>query len=191
MKGRKQLGALALGLCAVAVSVGSGADFTAQSANPENTFTAGTLTIDNSREGAAVLQAANLRPGGPAQTGVVDIRNSGSLAGDFSLRRSSQWSDHDGAEGSAPYTTRLLLTIRDCGAFSGSTPPECGDAGDAVVFNSSVEDMRNSLPVGRFQADERHRFQFSVTLSSLATNVYQGDTARVGFAWNAVQAPGA
>ena len=192
MKGRKQLGTLALGLCAVAVSVGSGADFSAQSANPENTFTSGTLKIDNSREGAAILQVANLQPGGPPQSGVVDIRNSGSLPGDFSLRRSSQWSDDDGAEGSAPFTTRLLLTVRDCGQPIGRlTVAECGDGNDVVVFNGSIEDMHDPVPVGRFQSDERHRFQFSVALSPLANNVYQGDSARVGFTWNAVQAPGA
>ena len=45
---RRTLGALAVVLAAVGITVGSGANFTAHSANPANTFTAGTLTIGNS-----------------------------------------------------------------------------------------------------------------------------------------------
>src|SRR4051794_11136452 len=66
---RRTVGALALGLAAAGVAVGSGADFSARSANPSNTFTAGSLSIDNSREGAAVFSPDDLRPGAPARTG--------------------------------------------------------------------------------------------------------------------------
>ena len=65
--------------------VGSGADFNATSANPANTFASGTLTIGNSKQGVAVLSASNLRPGEAAQTGDVDIENTGSLSGTFTL----------------------------------------------------------------------------------------------------------
>src|SRR4051812_35723464 len=72
---KRTLGTLALGLCALGVAVGSGADFSAQTANPSNTFSAGSLTMDNSKSGAAIFQADNLSPGGTARTGVVDIKN--------------------------------------------------------------------------------------------------------------------
>src|SRR3954464_2598993 len=78
---RLALGALLTLLLAAGAVVGSGADFTASSANPANTFASGTLSIVNSKEGAAVLTASNLKPGGTAATGTVDIQNSGSLAG--------------------------------------------------------------------------------------------------------------
>ena len=42
--------------------VGSGADFTASSANPANTFASGTLSIVNAKEGVAVLSASGIRP---------------------------------------------------------------------------------------------------------------------------------
>ena len=83
------LGALLTLLLAAGAVVGSGADFTASSANPSNTFSSGTLSIDNSNEDAAILTASNLRPGGPSEDGVVDIENTGSLSGAFTLTRSA------------------------------------------------------------------------------------------------------
>ena len=46
---RLALGALVTLLLAAGAVVGSGADFTASSANPSNTFSSGTLTIGNSK----------------------------------------------------------------------------------------------------------------------------------------------
>src|SRR5215211_6468059 len=77
------LGALSALIAAVAVAVGSSASFTASSANPSNTFAAGTLSILNSKEGLAVLTASGMKPGDSA-TGTVDVQNTGSLSGAFS-----------------------------------------------------------------------------------------------------------
>ena len=84
---RRTLAALATVLAAVGVTVASGADFTAQSANPANTFSTGTLTMSNSRADAAILTACGLRPGVDATEGTVDIANTGSLSGAFTLAR--------------------------------------------------------------------------------------------------------
>ena len=75
----RTLGVLAVVLLAASVAVGSGAAFTAQTANPSNSFASGTLQIVNSKNTAAVLTASNLKPGDTA-TGTVDIQNSGSLS---------------------------------------------------------------------------------------------------------------
>src|SRR4051812_2270552 len=76
---KRTVAALATGLVAVGVAVGSGADFSDEAANPNNVFVAGSLTIDNERENFALLSAQNLVPGAPAKTGTVDIKNSGSI----------------------------------------------------------------------------------------------------------------
>src|SRR5688572_4546479 len=60
---RRVLAALATVLAATGLTVASGADFTARSANPSNTFTTGTLSVSNSRAGAAILSASGLKPG--------------------------------------------------------------------------------------------------------------------------------
>src|SRR4029079_338597 len=89
---RTSPGALLLGLgtigLAAAVTVGSGADFTSTSANPTNVFTAGTMTHSTSRAGAAILTAPLIRPGDTAN-GTVDIQNTGSLSGNFSLAKTA------------------------------------------------------------------------------------------------------
>src|SRR3954463_13109765 len=92
---RMALGALVTLLLAAGAVVGSGADFTASSANPANTFAAGTLSILNSKEGTAVLSASNLRPGN-SSSGTVDIQNTGGLSGAFTLSRTAPV-DSDGA----------------------------------------------------------------------------------------------
>ena len=60
---RRSLAALATVLVAVGITGASGANFNASSANPTNVFTAGTLTMSNSKANAAILTASNLRPG--------------------------------------------------------------------------------------------------------------------------------
>src|SRR4051794_21036949 len=130
---KRTLGALALGLAALGVAVGSGADFNAQSANPSNTFSAGSLSVDNSREGSAIFSATSMKPGGPAETGIVDIKNSGSIDGVFSLRRDQLTSSDGGSPNPTPFATKVNIKIVDCGKFTAAEPygpntvaPPCG-----------------------------------------------------------------
>jgi spore coat-associated protein N len=175
---RRALGALAALLAAVGIAVGSGASFTASSANPSNTFAAGNLSILNSKEGLAVLTASGMRPGDPASTGTVDVENSGSLDGAFTLDRSSIV-DSDGAN---PMSAKLNLVVKDCGDFSSGTPT-C-DGGDPVVYSGTIAAM-GSTALGTFAAGEKHRYEFAVTFDSSADNAYQGDSSSVQFDWNA------
>jgi hypothetical protein len=182
---RLALGALLTLLLAAAAVVGSGADFTASSANPSNTFAAGTMTILNSKEGTAVLSATNLRPGNSAN-GTVDIQNSGSLSGAFTLTRTTPV-DSDAAN---PLSGKLNLTIVDCGTWSGSTPPTCGDGDDVTKYTGGTVAQMGTAghavsALGTYAASEKHRYQFTVTLDTSAGNPYQGDTSSVEFDWNA------
>jgi spore coat-associated protein N len=183
---RLALGALLTLLLAAAAVVGSGADFTASSANPSNTFASGTLTIANSKEGTAVLTAANLKPGGTAATGTVDIQNTGSLSGVFTLSRTTPVD----SDASNPLSGKLNLTVVDCGAFTGSTAPTCGDGDDVSKYSAGTIAQMGTAGhlvggLGTYAANEKHRYEFSVALDSTATNAYQGDTSSVEFDWNA------
>ena len=175
------LGALLTLLLAAGAVVGSGADFTASSANPANTFASGTLTIGNSKEGVAVLSASNLRPGEAAQTGTVDIENTGSLSGTFTLARGTV-TNTDGAN---PLANKLNITVVDCGTYSGGTPPTCGDGDDANKYTGTLADMTTTA-LGSYGAAAKHRYRFSVALDSTAGNAYQGDSSTVEFDFNAV-----
>jgi spore coat-associated protein N len=178
---RLALGALLTLLLAAAAVVGSGADFTASSANPSNTFASGTLTIANSKEGTAVLTASNLKPGGAAATGTVDIQNTGSLSGAFTVARSTPV-DSDSTN---PLSGKLNLTVVDCGTFAGATAPTCGDGDDATKYSGTIAAMTGSKALGTYAGDEKHRYQFTVALDGSAGNAYQGDTSSVEFDWNA------
>ena len=179
------LGALVTVLLAATAVAGSGADFTASSANPANTFSAGTLSIANSRAGTAILTTTDLRPGEPAQTGVVDIENDGSLNGAFTLSRRAV-SDSDSAH---PLSAKLDLTVVDCGPFAGATAPTCGDGDDAPKYAGTLADMGTAGhevgALGTFAAGAKHRYRFTVGLNGSAGAAYQGGTSSLQFDFDA------
>jgi spore coat-associated protein N len=175
------LGALLTLLLAAGAVVGSGADFTATSANPANTFASGTLTIGNSKAGVAVLSASNLRPGEAAQTGDVDIENTGSLSGTFTLARGTVTNSDTGN----PLAGKLNLTVVDCGTYSGGTPPTCGDGDDVSKYSGTIANMTTTA-LGSYAAGAKHRYRFSVALDGTAGNAYQGDSSTVEFNFDGV-----
>jgi hypothetical protein len=174
------LGALLTVALAATAVVGSGADFTASSANPANTFAAGTLHILNSKEGVAVLTASNLQPGGAPVVGTTDLQNDGSLSGAFQLSRSTP-ADSDGTN---PLSAKINLTVTDCGAFADATPPVCGDGDDVERYAGTLAAMA-PVALGRFAAGEKHRLQFQAALDGSAGNAYQGGDTSVRFDFDA------
>jgi spore coat-associated protein N len=180
---RLALGALLTLALASAAIVGSGADFTASSANPTNSFSSGTLSISNSKSSAAVFTASNLRPGGASQSGQVDIGNSGSLSGLFKLSRGTI-ADSGSTSNLSP---KLNMVVTDCGTFASGTPT-CGDGDDTSVYTGALPGIGTSaspITLGTFAAGEKHRYQFTVSLDSSADNGYQGGTSTVDFNWTA------
>ena len=171
---RTALGALLTLLLAAGAVAGSGADFTASSANPTNTFSAGTLTIGNSKNATAILTAANMRPGDPATTGTVDITNTGSLSGAFTLSRGTV-SDSDSGH---PLSAKLNVVVTDCVAT-------CGDGDDTPKYTGTLAAMGQDIALGTYAAGATHTYRFAVSLDSSATNAYQGDNSTAEFDFNA------
>ena len=172
---RRTIGALAVVLAAVGITVGSGANFTAHSANPANTFTAGTLTIGNSAS-SAILSAGNMKPGDSA-TGTVDIANTGSIPGTFTLSTSN-------AVDTAGLLGQLDLKVEDCGLYSGTTAPSCS-TGTSVVYNGKANAVGTAARSAPSPRSAKHRYQFSVTMPTTIANTFQGKTASVEFDWDA------
>lgn len=175
---KRTLGALATVLAAAGVAIGSGAAFTAQTANPGNAFTSGTLSMSNSKDNAAILTASNLKPG-DVTTGTVDIENTGSLSGAFTVTRTAL-TDSDAT---FPMSQRLDLVVKDCGDFSAGTPT-C-DAGDPNRYSGTLAAMTGAQALNTFAAGERHRYEFTVTFDSASNNSYQGDSSTATFTWDA------
>jgi spore coat-associated protein N len=156
-------------LLATSVALGSGANFTASSANPSNTFSAGTLAISNTSSGA-IVSMSNMRPG-DSQSGTVDISNSGSLSGPFTLSESNL--------SGAALAGQLDLTVVDCGDVAA---PNC--AAGTTLYSGKFDSLP-STPLGTFAAGQGHRFQFTVSLPSSTGNSFQGTSASAEFDWTA------
>jgi hypothetical protein len=175
-----------LSISALAVAstalVASGANFTAQSANPNNQFTAGDLQHSNSKDGAAVLTASKMIPGGAPAVGTVDIANSGDVAGTFTLAAQNLTDTDDGNDaGATKLSGKLDLKVEDLGDPAATTAPA-----PVTVYTGKL----NGLPtkdLGSFAAGEKHRYRFTVTFPDSgvkgAENVYKRDSAKVTFAW--------
>lgn len=173
----RTLGALAVATAAVGLTIGSGADFTASTANPANVFTSGSLSMTNSKNAAAVLTASGMMPGDQT-TGVVDIKNTGSGTGTFTLNESNVTSD----DATYKLAHQLSLTIKDCGLFAGATPPDC--TGGTTVYTGALDGV-TSTDLGDFAAGDQHRYQFTVTLPQATDNNFQNRSASAQFDWTA------
>jgi hypothetical protein len=172
---RRTLGALAMLLVAVGVAVGSGANFTASSANASNTFSAGSLSIGNTPS-SAILTASNMKPGDPATTGTVNIKNTGTVSGTFSLSESTPV-DSDATH---PLSGKLDLVVVDCG------PVATADCNTGTTKYTGKLGALTSTALGSFAANAERQYQFSVSFPSGAgDNDYQGDDTSVGFNWSA------
>jgi hypothetical protein len=172
---RRTLGALAVVLAAVGITVGSGASFTASAANPGNAFSTGTLVIANSPS-TALLSVTGMKPGDTSSS-TVDITNTGSLAGDFALKTASP-------TGYTALLGQMQLTVVDCGAWT-TTAPGC-TTGTTNVYTGTVSGLTNAS-LGNYAGAIKHRYKFTATLPSSTDDTYQGKTAGVDFAWSATQ----
>ena len=180
---KRTLGALVVLVAAVGAVVGSGANFTASSASPDNEFATGSLTIENSRNAQAVLTASGLKPGGTAATGTADIRNTGSLPGTFSLSRSAPVDSDTGN----PLSAKLNLVVKDCGAWTNPTTPNgCSTGDESTEYSGTIAGMTGLQTLETFDPDEKHTYEFTVQLDATATDAYQNDTSETIFTWSAV-----
>ncbi|MEW1952844.1 TasA family protein [Terrabacter sp. NPDC080008] len=164
---RKVLVPLATLLAAGSIAVGSGATFSSTTGNTISAVTAGTLTQSNSKDGQAIFNLTNLKPG-DVLNGSLTLTNTGSLPALFSLTEVSSTNGFS--------ASNLTLDIKDTTAgttvFSGT-------------FGALVDGAKNDL--GTWAPGQAHNFTFTVKLSADATNAEQGKTASAVYAWSSVQ----
>jgi hypothetical protein len=136
----------------------------------------GTLSMSNSRDGAAIFSANNMRPGQPA-TGTVTIANTGSVSGDFSLS-SFGVTDVPG-RGGGLLSTALSATVSD--VTDGASPRQ--------VYAGPLGSMPKR-PLGALGPGEQRTYSFTVALPLLAANLndVQGGSVTIGYRWESVTA---
>lgn len=166
--------ALSLG---VFLAFGTGAVFTSATANPSNTFTAGNLSMSNSKNGSAILTASLMRPG-DSTNGTVVITNTGDISGAFSLAESNVVSTPGPNGGNL--AAQLDLKVED---ITG-TP--------TTVYTGKLNALA-STPLGTFAASEARTYKFTVTFPDGGTppgattgdNAFKSSAASVQFDWTA------
>jgi spore coat-associated protein N len=174
---RKTLGAVGVLIAAAALAVGSGANFNSTSSNPSNVFTAGNLAHTNSKAGAAIMTAANMKPG-DTSVGTVDIKNTGNISGTFTLTKSNLVD----TPASPAFSGKLTLSLDDMG------DPTCVSSCPAAVnkYSGTVAAM-GTLSMGTFVANENHRYRFTVTFpdggANGADNAYKSASTSVEYDW--------
>ena len=151
---------LAVLVLAVSVVVGSGANFTATSANAGNVFTAGTLSMSNNRAGAIFLTTPALMRPGASSTGTVTISNTGDVPGQFSLTKTA--TSDPGNLGAA-----LDLVIQE-----GAILP--------VVYTGKLNGAISNLGLGIWQPVGSHTYTFTVTWPNNSPASDVADTALMG-----------
>jgi spore coat-associated protein N len=169
---RKFLIPLATLVAAGAVAVGSGATFSSTTGNTISAVTSGTLTHTNSKNGQAIFNLSNMKPG-DTLNGTLTLTNTGSLPAAFSLTEVSS------ANGFSVDGSNLTLDIVDT---TTSTTVYTG------TFGGLTDGTKNAL--GTWAGGAAHSFRFTVKLNNDTPNADQGKTANAVYAWDSVQLAG-
>jgi hypothetical protein len=173
--------------CAAVVWHASYAAFSATTANPTNTWAAGTVALSDDDSNTAMFTAANLKP---AATGTkcIAVTSTGTLPSAVKLYGTAPTSTN----GLAGY---LNLTVTQgtgggSGSCTGFTPLGSGASvytGTLAAFGSTATSYATGLgswtPTGT--GSETRVFQFTYTLDPATPNTAQGGTAAIGFTWEA------
>jgi hypothetical protein len=167
-------------LVAAAVGVGAGTNFNSTNARPSNVFTSGTIESSNSNSKAnlAILTANNIVPGDTA-TGTVDIKNTGSAGGSFTLTHTAP----DDTPASPGLSKKLNLTIVDQG------DPTCTNSCPAFVtlYSGTINAQPLTIPLGSFPPGVTHRYVYTMTFPDGsprgAENAYQSASTSVSYSW--------
>ncbi len=169
---------MALLLLAVSVVIGSGANFTATSANPGNVFTAGALSIGNFKSDGSTpnggslienLTASNMKPT-DSISGTAVIKNTGTVSGTFTLTGAL-------VAGYDPtFASVLHLKVVEDGTTT---------IYDGAFAGFSAINLTSGTP---WAAGAAHTYVFTVNwTSNAADNSCMGKSATIGFTWNAAQ----
>jgi hypothetical protein len=160
-------------------------------------FSAGSLSMENSKDGSAIFSATGMRPGGSPKTGIVDIKNTGSIDGRFTVTRDQLTNTDPGGDNPIQFAAKVVVAIVDCGKFTTANnaygteqvTPTCGDADDHTIWLGPLSIQNAELELGTYAPGEKHRYEFEGSLDSSAGNEYAGDSSSARYVFDAKQTP--
>ena len=196
---KRTLAGLAAVLAAVAVAVGSGADFTSTSSNATNTFTAGVLHHTNTASGkvfdnTASASFSGLKPGfGTDNTGSAPDLTGGTSTnyGRVVIANDSGSTETIGLAKavSSAAGSNAAACGGTCSALSGALKVRIVRDGTSTVYDDTVSNLQSST----FDAStaytgsgsgSSHTYDMYFYLPQSTGNAYQGGNAPVTFNWS-------
>lgn len=138
---------LALGAATASVIFGSMAAWTAQTSNPTNSVSTGTLTLATDKPAASVFAATNVTPGDSGSE-TVTVRNTSSVGLDLTLTQSAvsqdagtalQFQIHDGTNCVYPAAVGACVAF---GAWDGTATLAALGQGTLAASNAGTSDER-------------------------------------------------
>jgi spore coat-associated protein N len=140
-------------------------------------YSEGSLSLSNSRDGSAILAASGMAPGN-VTSGTVTIANTGTLAGEFALADAGL--TETPGSGGGLLSSRLQLLVED---LTAGTP----------VYSGPLADL-GSRALGRFGPGASRTYRFTVSFpeggSPAADNALQNAALSVRYDWSAASTPG-
>jgi hypothetical protein len=165
---------------AAAALAASSASFTAQTANPGNIFTAGSLSMSNDKAavgtGAIVTTAGNMKPGDTV-SGTVTLQNTGTVSGAFTLSKTLIGSD------AIAFGAKLQMTIQEYTDNTFATPVT-----GAPLYSGAASGAITNLTLGTWAPSATHYYKVSVnwpTSGGAADNTFMTASVTYRFQWDA------
>ena len=192
---RKLLASLLVcGLAAVAVAAATWSSFSATTANPSNSLSAGTVAISDNDAGAT-LPASGMAPGS-STSGCIQVTYTGSLPAAVHQYASTTGSLARYLNLTITRGTQSSPSFPSCTGFTADSTNYVG-AGAGVVYSgtlsafaSTYTDYASGLvdapgSAQTWNTNSTHVYKFTITLPSGAPSAAQGLSSSATFAWEA------
>jgi hypothetical protein len=192
---RKLLASLVVcGLAAVAVAAATWSSFSATTANPANSFSAGTVAISDNDAGAT-MSASSIAPGG-STSGCIQVTYTGSLPATVHQHGSTTGSLAQYLNLTITRGTQSAPSFPSCTGFAADSTNYVG-AGAGVVYSgtlsafaSTYTSFANGLldapgSVQTWNTNSAHAYKFTISLPSSAPAAAQGLSSTATFNWEA------
>lgn len=182
---------LVVAIVSAVTATGTYAAFSGTTANPSNTFAAGTVSLSDNDASGSILSLSSATPGN-SSTGCIKVTYSGSLNANVRL--------YGSASGSLPSYLTLTVTrgtdsspsFASCSNFSADSTNYIG-AGAGVIYSgnlsafpgtyaSGVVDPTSGSPA-TWSTNSAHSYKFVVTVQNNAAA--QGLSSTASYTWEA------
>jgi hypothetical protein len=180
------LSALVVGVLGSVVALGAFSAFSSQTSNSGNTFSAGTVAIEDNDSDGALYQLTNQKPGTTTNR-CIQVTYTGSLASAVKLYSSAVASGAQYVDLTITPGTQGAATFPNCTGFTSSGPAVY--SGTLANFASSHSSFANGLPVdgpnaAAWATGEDVVYQFSTSVQD-DNNAQGAASGTHSFTWEA------